>query len=119
MDLKILSETENKLLERKDVLFEVYFDKNKPTPKLSEIRNLLIAQMNLNPNLTVVDRIDQEYGMNKIKGYAKIYDNEDALKVELRHILKKNFGEERTNKLLGVKKKKEKQKKAAAPQKKK
>lgn len=111
MELKILSEIENKLLERKDLRFEIYFGKRQ-TPKLSEVRDLLVAQKNLNPNLTVIDRIDQEYGMNKVKVYAKVYDNEEALKVELRHILRKNFGEERTNKLLGVKKKKEKQKKS-------
>ncbi|MFN3527606.1 MAG: 30S ribosomal protein S24e [Candidatus Altarchaeaceae archaeon] len=109
MEIKILSEKENKLLERKDIIFEVDIGE-RSTPKLEEVRNLLIAQKNLDPNLTVIDRIDQEYGINKVKCYAKVYDNENALKVELRQILKKNFGEERTNKILGVKKKKEKQK---------
>jgi len=116
MEIEILSESENKLLERKDVHFKVVLDKDKGTPKLNDVRNLLIAKKNLNPELVVIDKITQEYGINSIIGYAKIYDNEEALKVELRQILRKNFGEERTNKLLGVKKKKEK-KKATSSQK--
>lgn len=109
MEIEILDTKENKLLERKEIRFKINYDKG--TPKINEVREKLLSAVSSNKDLTVVENIDQKFGMKNAVCYAKVYDNEKAMKVELRPTIKKNFGAETADKLLGVKKKKVKEKK--------
>jgi len=115
MEVEILKERDNRLLERRELNLKISYEEGKGTPKLDEIRNVITSKLNLNPSLTVIDRIDQTFGVHYANVYAKVYDNENAMKVERRPVLRKNFGEEKTNALLGVKKKKEGKKKKTTP----
>ncbi|OQX19252.1 MAG: hypothetical protein BWK75_05820 [Candidatus Altiarchaeales archaeon A3] len=115
MDVEILNKKDNRLLERKELNLKVLFEANKATPKLNEMKNAITAKLNLNPPLTIIDNINQPFGVHYSEVYAKEYDNENAMNVETRPVLKKNLGDERTNAILGVKKKKKlKGKKKAA-----
>jgi len=120
MDVEILNEKDNRLLERKEINLKVSYDAKKGTPKLNEMRDAIAAKLNLDKALVVIDNINQPFGVHYSDVYLKVYDNENAMKVETRPVLKKNFGDEKVNTLLGVKKKKEVKgkKKAAAPAKK-
>jgi len=109
MEIEILDTKENKLLERKELYFNVKSDS--ATPKIGEIREKIISEIKSDKDLTVVDKIHQEFGIKNAKVYVKVYNNEKAMKVELRPTLKKNFGAERTDQLLGARKKKVKEKK--------
>lgn len=109
MEIEILDTKENKLLERKEIQFKINYDKE--TPKISDVREKLLSAVNSNKDLTVVENIGQKFGMKTALCYAKVYDSEKAMKVELRPTIKKNFGVERADKLFGVKKKKVKEKK--------
>jgi len=119
MDVEILNQKDNRLLERKELNLKVLFEANKATPKLNEIKDTITAKLNLNPSLTVIDNIHQPFGVHYSEVYTKEYDNENAMKVETRPVLKKNFGDEKVNALMGIKKKKKlKGKKKAAQAKK-
>ncbi|CEG12148.1 putative 30S ribosomal protein S24e [groundwater metagenome] len=121
MDTEILNEKDNRLLERKELNLKISYEGKKPTPKLNEIKGAITAKLNLDKALIVIDNINQPFGVHYSDVYAKIYDNENAMKVETRPVLKKNLSDEKVNAILGVKKKKEvkgKKKGAAAPAKK-
>lgn len=120
MDVEILNEKDNRLLERRELNLRVVYGGKKGTPKLSEVKDAIATKLNLDKSKVVIDNIDQPFGVLYSKVYAKVYDNENAMKVETRPVLKKNLGDEKVNTLLGAKKKKIKGKKkgAAAPAKK-
>ena len=93
MDIKIVSERYNPLLCRKEIRFIV--DHDGATPTFKDVKLKLAAMLNANKDLLIVESIYQETGMQRVRGYAKLYDNEDMLKlVEREHILRKNKIEE-------------------------
>jgi small subunit ribosomal protein S24e len=104
MDFNKLEKKENPLLERKEIRFEVSYAG--VTPSFEEVRKELVGKLNSDEKLTVLDSVHQQYGEHKAKGYAKVYDNEKALKVELEHKLLKNFEPEKRK--AATKKKEEK-----------
>jgi len=89
MDFNILEKKENLLLERKEIRFEVSYAG--VTPSFEDVRKELVKKLKSDEKLTVLDAVYQQYGAHKAKGYAKVYDNEAAMKVELKHKLVKNF----------------------------
>ncbi len=107
MDVEILNEKDNRLLERKEINLKASYEGKKPTPKLNEMKDAIAAKLNLDRTLIVIDNINQPFGVRYSDVYLKVYDNENAMKVETRPVLKKNLSDEKVNALLGVKKKKE------------
>ncbi|MBU0762527.1 MAG: 30S ribosomal protein S24e [Candidatus Altiarchaeota archaeon] len=91
MDVEILEKKENPLLERTEVRFKLTYDG--ATPSRQNVRKKLVALLNADKKLTVVDSIDVGYGAKKAIGYAKVYANEQALKKEPEYILKRNAEE--------------------------
>jgi len=89
MDFNILEKKENLLIERKEIRFEVSYAG--VTPSFEDVRKELVKKLKSDEKLTVLDAVHQQYGAHKAKGYAKVYDNEAAMKVELKHKLAKNF----------------------------
>ncbi|NPA62191.1 MAG: 30S ribosomal protein S24e [Methanococci archaeon] len=95
MEIKILSDRYNPLLKRTEYRFIV--DHDGPTPTFKEVKLKLAAILNANKDLLIVEKIVEEAGMQRARGYAKLYDNEEMLKlVEREHILRKNKIEEET-----------------------
>jgi len=94
MEIEILEERENPLLGRKEVRFIVSFDG--PMVKRGEVRDKLVALLNAQPDLLVVDHLKVEYGRPRAVGYAKVYSDEGLMnKIEREHILKRNFEEKK------------------------
>lgn len=93
MEIEILNERENPLLKRKEIRFNVIYEG--AVPSLKEVRGKLLSVLNSNDKLTIVDGIKPKFGRTVAKGYAKIYLDENGMKAEPKHRLKKNFEEKK------------------------
>ncbi len=90
MEIEFIDEKENKLFNRKEITFYVDYD-GEATPKLLDIKSKLVALLNTQKELIVVDNVQPHYGEPKAKGYAKVYDTVDDLEyIEAEHIIAKN-----------------------------
>ena len=78
MDIKITSERDNPLLERRDVEFVVLYDRTAPARK--EVVAKLASDMNSKEDLVVIEKMMTEFGNRKLRCHAKIYRNETSLK---------------------------------------
>lgn len=89
MDVKIIEETENPLLHRTDIVFEVTHDE--ATPSRLSVRDSLAAQLNKNANEVLVHDMQTKFGMRTTRGYAKVYESpEVAREIEQEYMLSRN-----------------------------
>ena len=106
MDIEIIEQKQNPLLSRREVRFSVHHQGEK-TPTRDSIREKLAAQLNSKKGNVVVDSMASAFGKSATRGYARIYDSQEALaKNEPHYLLKRNKLEELRPK---------KEKKEAAP----
>lgn len=90
MEIEFIEEKENKLFNRKEIKFYVDYD-GEATPKVLDIKSKLVALLNTNKDLLVVDNVQPHYGEPKALGYAKVYDTaEDLAYIETEHVIAKN-----------------------------
>ncbi|HII10281.1 MAG: 30S ribosomal protein S24e [Candidatus Micrarchaeaceae archaeon] len=88
MELKILSNNENKLLKRKEISFSVVQEGG--TVNKAELSKELCKKLNLHPESTIITRIDQGYGMKGSTGMAHAYQTKEELeKYEPRKLLER------------------------------
>ena len=90
MEINISSETDNRVLLRKE--YEaVVTHTNEATPKRIDVKEKIAALTNSDPERTVVVNIVSEYGIGRSKLVARIYDTPEMMnKVELPYLLKRN-----------------------------
>lgn len=85
--IEVLSDQEDKLLERRQISFKVIHDKNE-TPKRIEIRKKLAETLNIDPETVFLRPLQQKYGRNEAGGTAFIYKSiERAHLVEQKHLI--------------------------------
>lgn len=90
MEINIIKQNENPLLDRTEITFECLYQ-GEATPKISDVKSKLVAMLDANKNLLVVDKVKPHFGEGKAKGYAKIYGSEETLNdFEAEHVLAKN-----------------------------
>ncbi|MHC1631814.1 MAG: 30S ribosomal protein S24e [Methanotrichaceae archaeon] len=90
MDIKIIEEKDNLILKRREVKFMIEHDG--PTPSRKSVVEKLIAIMNSQPGLLVVDNMKSEFGKRETVGYAKIYETEERMRqVERPNIIERNM----------------------------
>jgi len=90
MEINIIEKTENPLLNRTEIHFDCLYQ-GESTPKVLEVKNRLVAVLDVDKKLLVVDKLKPQFGEGKAKGYAKLYDSEENLsKIERKHVLEKN-----------------------------
>lgn len=90
MEYTIIEKNVNKVLERTEVKFEIDYD-GESTPDTITVKNKLVALLDTQKNLIVVDTIKPRYGEPVAVGYAKVYETEDALKdIETKSVIEKN-----------------------------
>lgn len=77
MELKIISNTDNKLLSRKEISFSV--EQSGSTVTRAEVSKELCKKLNLNPDGMVIVRIDQSFGTRESRGLAHSYENKQTL----------------------------------------
>jgi len=85
--IEVLSDQEDKLLERRQISFKVIHDKS-GTPKRIEIRKKLAETLNIDPETVFLRPLQQKYGKNEGGGIAFIYKSmERANLVEQGHLI--------------------------------
>ncbi len=90
MEIIVNTKIENPLLNRTEIRFDCTYQ-GESTPKVLDVKNRLVATLNVDKNLLVVHTLKPSYGEGKANGYAKLYDSEESLsKVEMEHVIRKN-----------------------------
>lgn len=90
MEINVNEKIENPLLNRTEIHFDCTYQ-GEATPKVMEVKNRLVATLDVDKKLLVVHNLKPSYGEGKAKGYAKLYDSEESLnKIETEHVIKKN-----------------------------
>jgi len=98
MNVEVISTTDNKLLDRKEINASVSFDG--ATPNRKEIREAISTKLGLNPDFTILNSIVNEFGARKIRVLAHAYKDIKKLKEVEPEYLRKRDG-------IGVEKPKE------------
>lgn len=90
MEINIIKQTENPLLDRTEITFECLYQ-GEATPKILDVKSKLVAMLDADKNLLVVDTLKPHFGEGKAEGYVKLYGSEDSLNdIETPHVLEKN-----------------------------
>ena len=90
MEININKKVENPVLDRTEIDFDCLYQ-GEATPKVLDVKNKLVAILNVDKNLLVVDKLNPNFGEGKAKGYAKLYRSDKSLtEIERKHVLEKN-----------------------------
>ena len=82
--MQILDQREEKLLQRKKVLFKVDFEKT--TPKKEDLKKQISEKLKVDPELVVVEKIHQGFGTRTAEVHALIYSDKNLMKkIEVRN----------------------------------
>jgi small subunit ribosomal protein S24e len=96
MEVKILSENENPLLKRREVIFQVKHDQTGSTPSRLEVKNAIAKILKTNVNLVFIKKLETKTGTRKSVGLANVYDSlEHAKLIEPEYIVKRNMPPEK------------------------
>lgn len=89
MDIKIIKDKKNALLNRRELELKVTFDG--ATPSRTDVKGKLAAMLTVPLELVIVQKMDNEFGRQELKGYVKIYEGEARMKqVEEAYVLERN-----------------------------
>ncbi|MBN1169467.1 30S ribosomal protein S24e [Candidatus Micrarchaeota archaeon] len=94
MNINIISKTDNKLLDRKEIQAEITFAG--PTPPRADLRQALCEKIGANPDLVVLREINTTYGKQAVKILAHSYGKKESLMETEPEYIQKRFkmGEE-------------------------
>lgn len=89
MDIKIINDKNNALLNRRELNLSVTFDG--ATPSRDAMRDKIAAMLTVPLELVIVQKIENEFGKQKLKAYIKVYEDEARMKqVEGAYVLERN-----------------------------
>ncbi|MGP8329525.1 MAG: 30S ribosomal protein S24e [Methanosarcinaceae archaeon] len=89
MDITVTEDKNNALLDRREINFKVKYEG--ATPSRNDVRNQLLAMLDASLDLTIIQKLDNEYGMQELTGYAKIYEDATRMvQIERKHMVKRN-----------------------------
>ena len=80
MEITITEDKRNELLKRRELLFLVTYEG--PTPSRQQVLDKMVALLNLNPNLALIDSLKTRFGKMELRGTARVYDTEE-MKVQM------------------------------------
>ena len=90
MEIEIESKKNNPLLNRIEVHFVIRHT-GESTPRREVIRGELSEKLGVGKENIIIDHMTSDFGIQKTKGYAKIYSSAEKTKAEERnHLLKRN-----------------------------
>ncbi len=78
MKLELINQKEDKLLSRKEILFKLDFDKS--TPNKEEIKKQICENLKCDPDILVLEKVDQRFGERIADVSAYLYKNKEILK---------------------------------------
>lgn len=95
MEIDIKEQVENPLLNRTEIHFDCIYQ-GEATPQVLDVKNRLVAQLDVDKNLLVVDKVKPSFGEGRADGYAKLYDSLEKLEeIEKQHVITKNKAPEK------------------------
>ncbi len=97
MDIKITEQRDNPVLKRNEVRFIASF--SGPTPSRKEIKESLCSKLGADGSLAVIDILEQGFGSQELKGYAKVYASKEAMGIESKHKLERDAGVKKEKKV--------------------
>lgn len=77
MNVNIISTTENKLLDRKEIAAEVGFIG--ATPKRAELKSAICEKIGANPELVVLRKVESAFGRRAVRVVAHSYSAKGPL----------------------------------------
>lgn len=87
LEVEVTGESENKLLGRKEVFFEIGFEGGS-TPTRQDVREKIVATINSDPGLTVLMPLRTRFGRGFAKGSVHVYEDEEQMReVCQKHLL--------------------------------
>ena len=90
MEIEIESKKNNPLLNRIEVHFVIRHT-GESTPRREIIRGELAGKLGVGKENIIIDHMTSDFGIQKTKGYAKVYSSAEKTKAEERnHLLKRN-----------------------------
>ena len=89
MDIEVIERKDNPLLHREEVTFRVLHPEAQ-TPTRDTIAAKLAAMVNADRDMTILKKVETEFGKNISLGYANVYETEKARDIEPNHILRRN-----------------------------
>ncbi len=90
MEIEIESKKNNPLLNRTEVYFVIRHT-GESTPRREIIRGELAGKLGVGKENIIIDHMTSDFGIQKTKGYAKVYSSAEKTKAEERnHLLKRN-----------------------------
>ncbi|MDI9616472.1 30S ribosomal protein S24e [Methanothrix sp.] len=90
MDIEILSERENPLLKRREIVLKVIHGEGS-TPTRRSVLERLAAIKDSKPGLVVIRKMNSLFGKRESIAHARIYESEERMRqVENPHIVKRN-----------------------------
>jgi small subunit ribosomal protein S24e len=98
MEIEINEKKNNPLFKRTEVYFTVVHP-NEKTPNRAIIQSELAEALNTKKDNVIVDTINSGFGVQKTKGYAKVYSSRKiAETIERKHQLARNKASESSGK---------------------
>ncbi len=89
MKIEVVTDKENVLLNRQDIVFKVIPEGE--VCSRENVKNKLVALLDTEPEQLILDRMNMQYGMQQITGYARLYaDAQDALAIEPDYMIARN-----------------------------
>ena len=86
MKFEKMEEIKNALFDRKEANALISF--SGPTPKREEIKKEICSKIGANPQLSVLSKVETQYGSTKINVTLHVYENEEKMKkTEPYHLL--------------------------------
>jgi small subunit ribosomal protein S24e len=96
MEVKILSESVNPLLKRREVVFQVNHNQTGSTPPRLEVKNAVAKLLKTDVNLVFIKKLETKTGTRKAIGLANVYESiEHAKLIEPEYIVKRNIPPEK------------------------
>jgi small subunit ribosomal protein S24e len=96
MEIKIISEKNNSLLQRREIGFHIKHEQTGSTPPRPEIRKAVAAALKTSADLVFVKKFETKTGTHMAIGVANVYDSiEQAKIVEPKYIINRNVPPEK------------------------
>ena len=113
MEMKIVQDTKNEVLNRREIIAEVT---DKKVPSKDEVRKKLSALAEIDAKSLIIQKIDSEFGNPTMRITANAYTDEKSMKnVEREYFLKRNFKEAKVEEAPAKEEAKKEESKKEAP----
>ncbi|MBU0635685.1 30S ribosomal protein S24e [Candidatus Micrarchaeota archaeon] len=92
MQVKILNKKVNRLLKREEIEFTI--SDTPTTPSRKKLLQKIAETLNTKPEFVSIQKIEQPFGIQENKAWARVYETREALEqTESKHLMGRDRGE--------------------------